>query len=87
MSVIITDRFQGSALELARFAGGYEFEDLERESGINKNVCAKIEAGTRYPTDIEIKKLAKALGVLPNFFNKAWIKPPKHSYNIKLSNI
>ena len=85
MSVVVTDKFQGSALELARCAKGYEFEDLERETGIDRKLCAKIEVGSRYPTDIEINKLAESLDVLPHFFNKAWIKPPKHSYNIKLT--
>jgi transcriptional regulator with XRE-family HTH domain len=83
MAFIQSDKFEGSALECARFAGGLSLDDLMDMTGINSVRLAGIESGRNYPTNEEIKLLADATQVLPNFFYRAWIKPPEHSYNIK----
>ena len=86
MSFIQSDKFEGSALECARCASGFEFEDLEGKTGISKGRLARFETGRDYPTQSEIEIIANATGMLPSFFFKAWVKAPAHAYNFRLNN-
>ncbi len=84
MSFVESDKFEGSALECARYASGYfEFSDLEKETGIKSVRLVRIETGRDYPTNKEIDELARATGVKPKFFYSAWIKPPEYSFNFR----
>lgn len=84
MSLMKSDKFEGSALECARHAQGLEFDELAELSGINEKRIVRFELGRDYPNEVEIIALAKATGVLPKFFFQAWIKPPEHAFNFRI---
>jgi len=78
-----SDKFEGSALELARTAVGFELDELSEETEINIKRLAMLETGTAYPSCSEVNSLAKATGVLPKFFNQLWVKAPSHCWNFR----
>ena len=86
MAMYQSDKFEGSALELARTAAGFELKELSEETEISLNRLAKLETGSGYPSKLEINILAKTTGVLPKFFNQFWVKAPSHCWNFRPIN-
>lgn len=83
MGFIKSDKFEGSTLECARCASGFDFKDLQDKTGIDKKRVARFESGIDYPNQKEIELLANATGVMPKFFFSAWVKMPEHCYNFR----
>ncbi|MEC6833005.1 helix-turn-helix transcriptional regulator [Photobacterium toruni] len=79
MSMIKTDSFQPSGLMCARYAQGMEYKQLSVATGIDSLKLARFEIGTVTPSQQELDVLANELGVLPKFFNNAWIVQPDHA--------
>ena len=86
MSLIPHDSFHGSALNCAWALSSLTLGDIEGSTGIDASRINDFMLERAYPSDSEIEKLAKALNVIPGFFNQVWVEIPDHAINIKWSN-